>query len=117
MLGGNEGGLQKITLLNRSVRHGQTMNGWPFLAWEADPRHKEIITETLGLRRAQATKTLSSLGIKRSMDEVNNSTNSSEDHAITHRSVCMRINYLAQYRPDILVAAKEMARWQLTQSR
>ena len=40
------------------------------------------------------------------MDEVNNATDLSEDHARTHRSVCVRINHLAQERPDILFAAK-----------
>ena len=33
-------------------------------------RHVEIITETLCLRRAEGTKTLSSPGVERSMDEV-----------------------------------------------
>ena len=78
--------------------------------WEADPRHVAIITETLGLRRAEARHRVSP-GIKRTMDEVNNATDLSEAHARTYRSVCMRINCLAQDRPDILFAAEEMARW------
>ena len=43
VLGGDEGGLKDTILLNRNVRHGQTMNmnGWPFLGWEADPRKVE----------------------------------------------------------------------------
>ena len=45
------------------------------------------------------------------MEEVNNATDMSEDHVRTHRSVCTRINYLAQDRPDMLFAAKEVARW------
>ena len=71
MLGGDEGDLKDI-LLNRTVRYGQTMNGWPFLGWEVDLKHVEIITETLSLRRAVGTKTMRSPGTKRSVDEVNN---------------------------------------------
>ena len=40
------------------------------------------------------------------MDEVNNATHLGEDHTRTYRSVCVRINFLAQDRPDILFAAK-----------
>ena len=57
VLGGDEGDSQEITLLNRIVRHGQTMNGWPFQNWEAELRHVEIIMEALGLGRAEGTKT------------------------------------------------------------
>ena len=35
------------------------MNGWEIFEWCADPRHVQIITATLGLRRAEATKALS----------------------------------------------------------
>ncbi len=34
--------------------------------------------------------------------------------ATMFRSVCMRINYLAQDRPDIMFTAKELARWMAT---
>ena len=74
VLGGDEDYLKEITPLNHTLRHGQTMNGWPFLKWEAEPKHVEIITETLGLRRTEGTETQSSPGIKRSMDEVNSAT-------------------------------------------
>ena len=80
--------LKKITLFNRIVRYGQTMNGWPSSEWKADPRHVEISTETFGLRRAEVSKTLSSLCIMRSMNEVN-ATDMNEDHVRTYRSVFM----------------------------
>ena len=96
------GGEKKVTLLNRTVRYGQTMNGGLFSEWKADMRHVEISTETIGLKRAEDSKTLSSLCIKRSMDEVN-ATDLSEDHVRTYRSVCMRINYSAQDTPDIFL--------------
>ena len=79
------------------LRHGQTMHGLPLSEWEADPRHVEI-TETLGLRHAEATAAL--------MDEANIATDVSEDHASTHRSVCIRIHYLAQDRPDHLICSQ-----------
>ena len=66
----------------------------------------EIITETLGLRRADGTKTLSSPGTKRSIGEVKGVTDLSEDQTRTYRIVCMIINYVAQDRPDILFATK-----------
>ena len=90
VLGGDRGDFKTITLLSRIMRYGQTMNGWPFLAWEADPSTWKSSS------CAEATKTLSAPGIKRSMDEVNNATELSEDHARTHRSMCVRINHLAQ---------------------
>ena len=68
----------------------------------------EIIALTLGLRLAEGTKTLSSPGIKRSMDKVNSGTDLSEDNARTYRSVT---NYLAEDRRDILTVAKEMVRY------
>ena len=86
--------LEKITWLTRIVRYGLTMNDGSFSEWKADPRHVEIITETFVLRRAEASKALSSLCITRIVYEVK-ATDLSEDHARTYRSVCMRMNYLA----------------------
>ena len=106
VLGGDDGDLKDLTLLNRTVRYGLTVNGWPFLGWEADPRHVEIVAEMLGVRRADGTKTLSSPGTKRSIGEVKSATDLSEGHARTHRNVCMIINYLAQDRPIILFATE-----------
>ena len=83
---------------------GHSWNG------KAGPRHPDIVTETLGLRRAEGTKTLSSPGIQRSIDEVKSATDLSEDHASRCRRVCMRINYFALDTSDILFAAKDMAR-------
>ena len=110
VLGGDDGDLKDFTLLNRTERYGLTVNGWPFLGWEADPMHVEIITETLGLRRADGTKTLSSPGTKRSNGEVKSATDLSEDQTRTYRSVYMLMNYVAQDRPDILFATQGMAR-------
>ena len=62
------------------------MNGKPFLGCEADPRFVESITETLGLRRADGTKTLRSPGTQRSSDEVNSATDLSEDDNVPKRA-------------------------------
>ena len=111
LLGGDDGGLKDFTLLNRAVRlRFNRMNGWPFLGWEADPKHVEITTETLGLRRTDGTKTLRSAGTKRSIEEVKTATDLSEDQTRTYRSVCMTINYVAQDKPEILFATKGMVR-------
>ena len=109
VLGSDEGDLKEITLFSSIVRHGQTASGWPCLVWEADQSHVVIITESLGLSRAEATKTLCSLGIKRSV--VNQVTDLSDERAGTYRSVCRRNSFLAQDRPDIFFTAREMARW------
>ena len=74
VLGGDVCDLKEMILVNRIMRYGQTMNGWPFLEWEADPRDVGIIMETLGPRRAEGTKTRSSPGMKRSMGQVNSAT-------------------------------------------
>ena len=55
VLGGDESDLKEIS--RRVVSYGQTVNCWPFWGSAADPSHVEIITETLGLRRAEGTKT------------------------------------------------------------
>ena len=65
--------------------------------------------ETLDLRRADGTKTLSSPGTERSIDEVNSATDLSEDENVPKR-VCMIINYFPQDGPDILLATKGMVR-------
>ena len=64
------------------------MNDGSFSEWETDPRHVEKSTESFDLRRAEVSKTLSSLCIMRSMNEVN-ATDISEDHVRTFRSVDM----------------------------
>ena len=80
--------------------YGQIMNCWPFLEWEADPGHVEIILETLG-----------SPSIKRSIIEVSKATDLSDAHATACRSLYVRINCVAYVRLDIVSATKEMARW------
>ena len=56
VLGADEGDSNEITLLSHIVRYGQTTIGWPWVEWEEDPRQVEIITETPGLGRAEATQ-------------------------------------------------------------
>jgi hypothetical protein len=81
------------------------------LEWEADPRHAEIVVETLGLMRAINSKELSSPGVERTLEEVEQADALDPEHSALYRSLCMRINYLAQDRPDLQFTAKEMARW------
>ena len=102
---------KEIILLNTILKHGYSDSGAAYMEWEPDPRHVEIITEMLGLKRATKSKELSSPGIKRTIDEVNNAVELDAEKAIIYRSICMRINYLAQDRPDIMFAAKELAKW------
>jgi hypothetical protein len=45
------------------------------------------------------------------LEEIESATELDEEHAHAFRSVCMRIAYLAQDRPDLMYTAKELARW------
>ena len=74
VLGPDDTDVKEITLLNRIIRYCFTPAGTPYIEWEADPRHVEIITDMLQLKRATKSKELSSPGIKRTMDEVRAAT-------------------------------------------
>ncbi len=111
VLGGGDNDLKEITLLNRIVRWGATQNGTSFLEWEADPRHAEIIIKQLGLNGAMKAKAVSTPGLKKTLAELTGSDELVGDAISNYRSICMRINYLAMDRPELLYAAKEAARW------
>jgi hypothetical protein len=111
VLGWDEGDVKEVTLLNRIVRLTETEDGDPCLQWEADARHVEIILAQLKLKPGEGSKSVTSPGIKRTAEELERSEDLGPAEASLFRSVCMRINYLAMDRIDLLFAAKEAARW------
>ena len=111
VLGWDDGDLREITLLNRIVRLNKTETGIPCLEWEADARHVEIVTTQLKLNLDKGSKAVTSPGIKRTAEELTESPPLGAADVALFRSVCMRINYLAMDRIDLLFAAKEAARW------
>lgn len=111
VLGWDDGDLREVTLLNSIVRLTETEAGVPCLQWEADARHVEIVLAQLKLGTDKGSKAVTSPGIKRAAEELTNSPTLGAAETALFRSVCMRINYLAMDRIDLLFAAKEAARW------
>ena len=77
---------------------------------KADPRHAQIICSMMGLNRAATAKAVATPGARKTYEELTNVEDLPDEEATIYRSVCMRIGYLAQDRPDIMYASKEMAR-------
>ena len=75
---------------------------------EADPRHHEIALQALGLDGAKA-KGVSTPGLKEAKpDKGQPLPHAQRTH---HRSVCMRLAYLAGDRWEMKFSTKEVARW------
>eukprot|EP00959_Pyramimonas_sp_CCMP1952_P005214 109604-Pyramimonas_sp.AAC.1 len=111
VLGWDDNDGKEIALLNRIVRLTEVQDGVPCLQWEADVRHVEIVLSQLKLKPGKGSKSVTSPGIKRTAEELESSASLGTAEASLFRSVCMRINYLAMDRIDLLFAAKEAARW------
>eukprot|EP00959_Pyramimonas_sp_CCMP1952_P457952 9475807-Pyramimonas_sp.AAC.1 len=98
--------VQSIRTLNRLLTW--TTEG---IEWECDPRHVDIVIRELGLASGGANTKLTTPGVRERPDAVEE-----EDIAIPeqertwYRSVCMRLAYVAQDRPDLGVAVREMAK-------
>lgn len=91
----------EITILNRVVKWGGQG-----IEYEADPRHAEIIIKQLGLREGKAAATP---GTKASKGDEDGEPLVGEE-ATNFRALTARANYLAQDRPDITFAVKELTR-------
>ena len=89
--------VQSIKILNRIITWGK--DG---ISWEPDPRHAELIVESLGTQKNAATA-----GID---DIEEDDTPLSAEATSSYRSLAARANYLAIDRPDILFATKELCR-------
>eukprot|EP00973_Karenia_brevis_P012895 1749607-Karenia_brevis.AAC.1 len=99
LLGPDVNDSAEITILNRVL----SWEEWG-ISYEADPRHAEIIVEHLELRSA---KPVISPGSKELNDEKDDAA-LDKDKSSLYRAVVARANYLAQDRPDIQFATKEV---------
>ncbi len=122
VLGPGPGHKRQLRVLNRIIEwkgHGIT--------YEADQRHAEIVIRELGLEQAKAvatpgTRDDASHGSSMNPDDVEDrfkgeyQVDTDEDvplerhEATKYRALSARLNYLAQDRPDLLYAVKEVAR-------
>eukprot|EP00959_Pyramimonas_sp_CCMP1952_P322694 6752659-Pyramimonas_sp.AAC.1 len=101
---------QEIRCLNRIIRWClDSSSGNPYLEYEPDNRHAEIIVSQLGLDRAHGnSKSVTTPGVKQSADQ---DAEFLDAHMTSlFRSVCMRINFLALDRAELQFAGKEAAR-------
>ncbi len=90
---------KEVKILNRIVRF--TNNG---VEYEADPRHVEILINSMGLGEANPTSSLGTEDGERKEEDCQMGT------ATEYRALVARANYLAQDRPDIQFATKEICR-------
>jgi hypothetical protein len=101
-LGGGQGELRELRVLNRVIRWTQAG-----LKYEADPRHAEIVVRGVaGAERALSAPGTSSKDFEAPGEE----QELPERAARLFRSFAARANYLALDRPDISQATKELCR-------
>ncbi len=102
-LGGGQGELKELRVLNRVIRWTPTG-----LKYEADPRHAEIVVRGVaGVERALSAPGTSSKEFEATPGEEEDLP---ERTARLFRSFAARANYLALDRPDISQATKELCR-------
>ena len=90
-----------IVILNRLVTW--TDKG---IELEADPRHVALLIQEVGCEGSKVSTPL----VKERIEEALNSEELSEEQATMYRSASMRLAYLSQDRPDLLVLGKELAK-------
>eukprot|EP00435_Cladocopium_sp_Y103_P031617 s579_g8.t1 len=99
---GMEGTQQAIDILNRLV--SWTSRG---IEVEADPRHAALIQREVNC--TESAKVSTPL-VKERIEETEAAELLDDEMASRYRSVSMRLAYLAQDRPDLMVLAKELAK-------
>ena len=73
---------------------------------EADPRHVDLLLNEFGCEGAKVTTPL----VKERVEEALNAEDLDEELCGLYRSASMRLAYLSQDRPDLLVLGKELAK-------
>ena len=104
------GEVKEAKILNRVVRW--TTEGFEL---EADQRHAELIVEQLRLSDAKGV--VSPGEVEKPSDAEENDEELPKDEAGLFRSIAARANYLAQDRPDIMFAVKEICSKMATPTR
>ena len=105
VLGFQEGDDKEVLILNRILRVKIEEDGTKVAELEADPRHAEIVVESLGLVKA---KPLSTPGTKEKLPGVEVALNPQE--STLARSGIMRCSFLSEDRPELKYPVKELAR-------
>lgn len=93
-LGTGPGEVPEIVLLNRIIAYGRDEDDTPFLHMEADPWHVAIVVATLGLKDEANVKAVSTLGAKRTSEDITGAAELRRAVSDFFWSVCMRINYV-----------------------
>ena len=102
VLGPGKEDAKEVVVLNRVL----AWDGCDF-SYEADPRHVEMILRDLELESCKAAATP---GVKQGSNELRDETLLDRGRHSVYRSVVARGNFLAQDRPDIRFAVKELCR-------
>jgi len=105
ILGHEPGDEVEGKVLNRVVRAGK--HGWEF---EADPRHAELLIKQFDMEGTKGVVSPGSDQGEAESEEEDNDAITSKKNLKEFRSAAARTNYLAQDRPDIAFAAKEVCR-------
>ena len=106
---GAEGDVSEIRCMNRILRYVQPPYGTHdqgYIEWESDPRHLEILMSSLKIEGS--SKSLGQPSAKQ--EKTADLTPLSASRKAEYRSNTMRLAYVAQDRPDIQYASKELAR-------
>ena len=98
---GMKGVDHSIVILNRLV----TWTG-KGIELEADSRHVALLIQEVGCEGSKVSTPL----VKERIEEALNSEELPEEQAAMYRSASMRLAYLSQDRPDLLVLGKELAK-------
>ena len=105
-----QGDGQEVVCLNKILRYFRGQTGNPdgaTIEIEADPRHADIIVQSLGL--ANALEAVVTPGLKQKVDAAAD-TPLPANEAQAYRSLTMRAAYIAEDRPHLKFATKELAR-------
>ena len=96
--------MRELTVLNRVLRW--TDEG---VEYEADPRQAEKLIEGLGLD--SGCKSTATPGLKPVIEKLIDDPPLTASSHTVFRALAARANYLAQDRPDLQFAAKEICRY------
>jgi hypothetical protein len=105
ILGPRSDDCKEIKILNRIVRW-QEVNGESTIEYEVDPRHVQILCASLGI--TSESKSVVTPGVKQPLRDRDPELGAAD--RTLFRSGTMRCNYIAPDRPELLYAAKELAR-------
>lgn len=102
-VGPDDDELKEARVLNRIVRY--TAEGWEY---EPDQRHAELIVEEMQMGSAKSVETP---GEKmKEWEREAKAEKLESEKATKYRQVAARANYMAQDRPDVMFAVKEICR-------